>query len=111
MDLQIFTKIEPVKETCIQSICMALSKGVQDAVTYSSSTQARHGSPSHSYPPAAPYAHSSDKKAKKNKGSKSSKSNKKKQNKALLGIGSQFDNDNDGAAGSGGSYPQDLDVD
>ncbi|KAK7998357.1 YIPF6 protein [Apiospora arundinis] len=95
MDLQIFTKIEPVKETCIQSPLLKLATEAPAAVA----------------PPAAPSAHSSDKKSRKNKDSKSSKSNKKKQNQALVGIGSQFDNDNDGAAGPDDSYPQDLVVD
>ncbi|KAK8868995.1 hypothetical protein PGQ11_007573 [Apiospora arundinis] len=75
---------------------------------YKSSTQARHGSPSRGHSPST---HLSDKKTKKNKDRKSPKNKKKKQNEALLGTGSQFDNDEHGAAGSGESYPQDLVVD
>ncbi|KAK8091290.1 hypothetical protein PG994_000795 [Apiospora phragmitis] len=73
-----------------------------------SSTQAHHASVSYGHPPPAP---SSDKKKSKKKDRKSSKGTK--QNEALLGVGSQFDDDTypDGSAGSGGHYPQDLVID
>ncbi|KAK8136717.1 hypothetical protein PG984_004657 [Apiospora sp. TS-2023a] len=71
-----------------------------------SSTQANHGSVGYGHPASAP---SSDKKNSKKQGRKSSKSSKKKQQSdALLGVGSQFDDDQGGSAGSSDHYPQDL---
>ncbi|KAK7953539.1 hypothetical protein PG988_014233 [Apiospora saccharicola] len=73
---------------------------------YKSSTQAHQGSIGYGHPASAP---SSDKKKSKKEGRKSSKSSKKKQqNDALLGIGSQFDDDQGGSAGSSDHYPQDI---
>ncbi|KAK8077012.1 hypothetical protein PG996_003182 [Apiospora saccharicola] len=64
-----------------------------------------------SYGHAASTPSSEKKTSNKKKDRKSSKSSKKKQNDTLLGVGSQFDGDNNGSAGTGNPYPQDIAVD
>ncbi|KAK8112246.1 uncharacterized protein PG998_008703 [Apiospora kogelbergensis] len=76
-----------------------------------SSTRAQHGSVSYEHSTPLP---SSNKKKSEKKGRKHSKTGKqKKQNEALLGAGSQFDDGNyqGDVTGADGYYPQDLAID